>query len=235
MFKKNPEIQYESVIPLQPNLITPSKSHIPDWYKKISSYKDDEIFSKEKMYFNKTVKHCMPFLDSLTTGYMIKIPYDIYVKNDNGVPFLSWRFENSELAPSWRPEISHENIVPVGHYPMEYTWRFCVSFSISKGYSIIVTHPFNRNDLPFTTLTGIIDGDHVTSYKTKFPFYIRDGFEGIIKQGTPIAQLIPFRQEKWKLKQKKGLLKIGELEAEEGTFSLSGWYKKNFWTKKDYD
>jgi len=27
------------------------------------------------------------------------------------------------------------------------------------GYSLLITHPFNRHDLPFVTLTGLVDAD----------------------------------------------------------------------------
>ena len=31
-----------------------------------------------------------------------------------------------------------------------------------------------------------------------FPFLLKKNFEGLIKQGTPIIQVIPFKRESWK-------------------------------------
>ena len=45
----------------------PIKKLIPDWYKKLSADKD-------------TVKNCMPFLDTLTTGYALPLTSDLIVK-----------------------------------------------------------------------------------------------------------------------------------------------------------
>lgn len=233
MFKKKPILKYESELDEYMNIITPTKNHVPEWYKKIPKFKDSEMFTA-KNEIHPTVKHCMPFLDSLTTGYVITLPYDLYVKNNNGVPFLTWP-PGIKNPPKWRDQPADLNIVPVGHFPVEYTWSSCVAYSIPKGYSALFIHPLNRYDLPFTTLSGIIDGGFVVSAHGNAPFYIKQDFEGIIKQGTPIAQIIPFRQEKWLSKMVKGLVKIGNIDQNKANSVFWGWYKKTIWSKKHYN
>ena len=232
MFRKKAIFEYESAIEIYPNIITPAKNHIPEWYKKIPRWKNNEIYDLEKG-FNITVKHCMPFLDSLTTGYMIVLPNDLYVKNNNGAPFITW--VESSFPPKAREEVSDLNIVPAGHNPTEFTWQTGVANTIPLGYSMLFTHPINRHDLPFTTLTGIVDGGLVMSPNGSIPFYIKNGFEGIIPQGTPIAQLIPFRQENWSSKIKKGLIKTAQEHNSKTSSLIYGWYKKTFWTRKKYN
>ena len=232
MFRKKPVLQYESAIKAYPNIITLAKNHIPEWYKKIPRWKNNEIFEFGKG-FNITIKHCMPFLDSLTTGYMIVLPNDLYVKNNDGLPFITWN--SAEFPPKSRNNIADSNLVPTGHYPLEFTWQTGVANTIPLGYSMLLTHPINRHDLPFTTLTGIVDGGLVMTPTGNIPFYIKNGFEGIIPQGTPIAQLIPFRQENWSYKVKKGLTKTAEEHQSKTDFLIFGWYKKTFWTRKKYD
>jgi hypothetical protein len=232
MFKKKPILQYESAIEVYPNIITLAKDHIPEWYKKIPRWNNNEMFELEKG-FNITIKHCMPFLDSLTTGYMIVLPNDIYVKNNNGSPFITW--PSAEFPPKSRNEVADLNLVPTGHHPTEFTWQTGVANTIPLGHSMLLTHPINRYDLPFTTLTGIVDGGLVMNPTGSIPFYIKDGFEGIIPQGTPIAQLIPFRQENWIHKKTKGLVKKSIEHNSKGTSLIYGWYKKTFWTRKKYD
>jgi hypothetical protein len=233
MFKKTPTLKYESAIEQYPDIIVPSKKLVPEWYKKIPKWKDNELFESGKG-FNHTLKLCVPFLDSMTNGYVITLPFDVYIKNNNGVPFLTWALGADDYAPSWR-EISDNNILPAGHFPLEYVWKTNVAFTIPKGYCVLITHPLNRYDLPFTTLSGIVDGGLVMQAKGNAPFYIKQGFEGTIPQGTPIAQLILFRQEKWKSKKIPGLLKTGEFHAKSSLLVLSGWYKKMFWVRKDYE
>jgi hypothetical protein len=233
MFRKKPILQYESAVEVYPNIITPAKDHIPDWYKKVTKWKNNEIFNLETG-FEGTVKRCVPFLEPFLTGYMIVLPHDLYVKNNDGKPYLTWREGGVKFPPSWREEVSEPNLVPAGHYPLEYTWHTSVANTVPIGYSLLLTHPLNRHDLPFTTLSGIVDGGFVMSPEGNIPFYIKNGFEGIIHQGTPIAQLIPFRQENWTSKQKNGLVKESEKYLKMSAALIAGWYKKTFWQKKEY-
>jgi hypothetical protein len=233
MIRKKPILEYESGVDIYPNIITPAKNHIPEWYKKITKWKNNEIFTLEKG-FEGTVKRCVPFLESLITGYMIVLPHDLYVKNNNGQPYLTWNENGVQFAPTFRDEVSSINLVPAGHYPIEYTWQTSVANTVPLGYSVLLTHPFNRHDLPFTTLSGIVDGGFIMSPSGNVPFYIKQGFEGIIPQGTPIAQILPFRQENWSSKKRDGLVKESEKHLRMSQAIFSGWYKKTFWQKKEY-
>lgn len=232
MFNKKPILKYESSLEEYPKSIVPAKSKVPDWYKAIDRWMDDKVVNEQNVIGN-SVKQCMPFLDSLTSGYMITLPYDIYVKNHEGMPYLIWK-DSNENHPKWRPTVAHPNLIPTGFAPMEYTWDLCVSFQVPFGYSMLVTHPLNRYDLPFLTLSGIIDGGYSVNPHGNFPFYMKQGFEGMIEQGTPVAQIIPFRQESWTANEIKGLNDKGKLAAKKSDLVFSGWYKKTFWTKKYY-
>ena len=234
MFRKKPILRYQPLLESFPNSLTPAKNKIPTWYKEILKWKNNEMFSMQDG-FQHTVKQCMPFLDSLTTGYTINLPYDIYVTNNAGFPWISWKSTDDDFFPSSRPEVSNKNLVPHEFYPTEYTWKFCVAYQVPKGYSCLITHPLNRYDLPFQTLGGIVDGEMIFSGTGNVPFYIKKGFEGIIPQGTPIAQLIPFHQQNWSSKIEKGLSKIAKDHETQSLLLITGWYKKTFWTRKKYD
>lgn len=232
MFRKKPILEYESGVDFYPNIIVPSKNVIPDWYKKIPSWENKEIFEIGKG-FNITIKHCMPFMDSLTTGYMVVLPNDLYVKIDNDIPFITWN--NADFPPESRNKVADSHLVPFEHYPVEFVWHTGVANTIPIGYSAIFTHPLNRHDLPFTTISGIVDGGIILSGSGNIPFYIKKNFEGIIPAGTPIMQIIPFRQENWSSKIKKGLFEQARLMNKKSTSFIYGWYKKTFWTRKKYD
>ena len=47
----------------------PASHFVPDWYKEVKHSLDEH-----------TVKGCMPFLDSLTAGYIITFPQDMRVE-----------------------------------------------------------------------------------------------------------------------------------------------------------
>jgi hypothetical protein len=232
-FKKKPILKYESSLKTYPDTIKPAKNHIPDWYKKIPMWKDNKMFVAERGVVP-TVKLCVPFLDSLTLGYMISLPYDLQITTKDGRPIIVWP-GMVEDAPGVRNQPAHEKLIPHEHYPVEFIWNYCVAYGVPKGYSGIITHPLNRHDLPFTTLTGVFDGGLVMHAHGSLPFYIKKGFEGLIPQGTPIAQIIPFRQEDWTSKKVGGLVEQGDVYNRSTGMVFKGWYKNTFWKKKSYE
>jgi len=232
MFNKKPKLQYESNLDYYPKTIVQAKSVVPEWYKKIPKIKNEDDFDMETG-FKKTIKNCIPFLDSLTSGYMIVLPYDIYVKNNDGNPYISWH-QQIKNPPTWRENLETLNLVPFEHYPREYLWKTNTAITLPVGYSALFTHPLNRHDLPFTTLSGIVDGGLVLSPKGNYPFYIKKNFEGVIHQGTPIIQILPFRQENWISEIKKELNKEAEKHYQSSFSVFKGFYKDKFWIKKQY-
>ena len=60
------------------------------------------------------------------------------------------------------------------------------------------THPVNRFDLPFTTLSGLVDCDRYQDNWVHFPAHWHDkNFTGVLPRGTPVAQCVPVKREKW--------------------------------------
>jgi hypothetical protein len=67
---------------------------------------------------------------------------------------------------------------------------------LEPGYSLFATHPVNREDLPFRTLTGIVDSDRFNAVGILFPAaWTDDGFAGVLPAGTPVAQCFPVSRE----------------------------------------
>ena len=234
MIRKKPILNYEPSIEYYSNQISPAKNHIPNWYKKIPQWVNGKPFSLQNGY-QPTVKICTPFLDSFTTGYMISLAHDIYVINENGIPYITWKDSSQKHMPSARASVADKNLIPTGHFSTEFLWKLPIAFKVPAGYSFLYTHPLNRYDLPFTTLTGVVDGNFVLQAGANTPFYLKEDFEGIIEQGTPIVQIIPFLQQSWHSKLTKGVVKEGEKNNTIGNSLLSGSYKKRFWTRKKYN
>jgi hypothetical protein len=96
------------------------------------------------------------------------------------------------------------------------------------------THPINRPDLPFYTMTGIVDTD-TFPVPVNFPFFIREDFDGIIPEGTPIAQVIPFKREDWKADVDVENQSNPPVSFLNNIFSPPfNFYKRNFWKRKKY-
>jgi len=136
--------------------------------------------------------------------------------------------------------LSHrdESSLPIGEefYPVEFTIYVPWQPSMPPGWSVLITQPFNRPDLPFYAPAGIVDSDKMnnTSGAANFPVYLRKDAPPTIRTGTPLYQIIPFKREDWKSE-------IAEYsEAEHFKIwsklreSFWGGYKKHFWVKKKY-
>lgn len=208
----------------------PAKNLLPDWYKR-STVKPLPLDADTADLEPKGLKSCTPFLDALMSGYIQKTWCDISIEYDNEV--LTYRCIGDPLIMESRNAVN----LPISKrfYPIEFAWLMPWIPKTPKGYSVMCTHPHNRVDLPFTTLTGIIDSDDFNHVGFgKFPFYIEQGFTGVIPKGTPIMQITPFRRDDWDSSAQ-------EYSHEEQTkkeysyfreyFSI---YRNKFWKKKNY-
>jgi hypothetical protein len=117
----------------------------------------------------------------------------------------------------------------------EIPWKWNVPWSIETppGYSLLFTHPLNRMELPFVTMSGVVDTDE---YKcpVNLPFMIREGFMGIVPKGTPIAQVIPIKREKWSSETKQMTDHSATLYDDLRSV-LNGSYRLRWWKKKSYE
>ena len=229
---KTKKLYFESTDPAFPG-ITSIKTHIPDWYKDMKKFNG----GKPQFYPHKTVgiKECAPFLDALTLGYSIPLASDMLVEQIDEEPRLTWLTADTKNLVTLRKNHENEKIpVPPGFSLTKFSWETRVAIDIPAGYSIIVTQPFNRADLPFHTLTGVVDGPMILA-PGSLSFYLREGFEGLIPEGTPIAQVIPFRREDWKSEVKSGLVDKAMIQKNKSVSRLLGWYKQNVWQKKSYN
>lgn len=225
------EIQYEACFEGYLNPIKPAKSFIPQWYKDIPKWLTGRPGPN-----GKTVKACVPFGDSFLTGYIVTLPYDILVEWEGQIPKISWVPENNEAPLDIRPSSNNPGFpTPHGYSDLHFVWKFPLSFKLDVGYSVLVTHPLNRVDLPFYTLSAVIDGGFAIQSRGNVPFYLQNDFYGVIPQGTPIAQIIPFKNEEWSLKQVEGLNKESEITRKKSHMVFSGWYKSTIWKRKTYN
>ena len=179
-----------------------------------------------------SVKSCMPFLDSLTSGFIIKLHCDILVEWEDEDNFtMKW---TSDMPPLSARGQSIADSVPTanGYTPFSQAWEIKYSFQTPKGYSVLVSHPFNRLDLPFISTSGIVDADKGIG-SGGIPFAVKKGFSGIIEAGTPILQLLPFKREDWK----KELIDLSQTQGWSGRprNKITGWYKNELWQRKSYE
>jgi hypothetical protein len=229
MFSRKRVLRYEPTAEHYQEVVRPSKINVPKWYK------DAPLWSNGKPSFlndKATFKLCSPFLDAITIGYQLCLSGDLLVEEVDGSPHCSW---NSPY-PLLRIRETDPNLpVPIGCHEVNCVWSAPAALKVPFGYNMLVTHPINRFDLPFQTLSAVIDGGFTVAGDSNIPFFLKKGFVGVIPQGTPIAQVIPFKQGSWNSELESGLLQEGKLIGQRSHAVLYGWYKKTFWTKKQYN
>ena len=117
---------------------------------------------------------------------------------ENGA--FSWDFANPGGAGAHfnRSPVSFHDNVQVAGTPLFDADQFVLKFNnfwtieTPPGYSMLITHPFNRPDLPFTTLTGLVDCDRYSETFINFPArWHRSGVQWRPAEGHPSGAMRP--------------------------------------------
>jgi len=250
MFNKEIEFSaHEDYFALKEDYPIPTKLNIPEWYKKL-----------EHNILNKTVKGCMPFLDSLTAGYILKMPQDFNLrhnvenKNEKGETIkdsfqsfglhdisqflgakcinLNSGFDTHSIKQvEGSPFIEKNKNLPF--YKILNPWKI----KTPKGYSCLFVPPLNNADDRFSIIPGIVDTDTFPN-EINFPIIINGDkysiLETTIKKGIPYVQIIPFKRDNWKMT----ISPRRQKEIQNSRFfyglSLLNIYKEKYWNKKSW-
>jgi len=227
----------------------PAKLNIPEWYKKLD-HKIDGM----------TAKGCMPFLDSLTSGYLLKMPQDFYLRhnvdskdkegNEIKDSFEKFGLSHSQALISAKrinlnsqadihipkqlegsPLVNKNKNLPF--YKILNPWKI----KTPKGYSCLFVSPLNNSDDRFSIIPAIVDTD-VFPNEINFPIVINGDkypvLDTLITKGTPYVQIIPFKREKWKMFTKSRTQK--EIQNSQMFYGLKllNIYKERYWNKKSW-
>lgn len=253
MFKKIRFIPHNPYVSDNLKMPQPAKTYLSDWYKNGESAISNDTLKKANLSdknISAGMKSCIPFFDSMVSGYMIETweSIEIYENSNNN---LKWRYvENNpytnEIQEKYNIQI---NMIderkgdlgatiprPVGHAYNHMVLKGQWGIRLPKGWSLLMTHPFNRWDLPFTVTSAIMDSDEWWT-GGNIPFFFQENWTGVIPSGTPFCQLIPIKRSSWV--SYKSLLSTSRVqhlsEKVSNRDNNIGWYKKNIWVKKQYD
>lgn len=195
----------------------PSSRMVPEWFRKTEGAKEGI----------ETLKKCIPILDSLTAGYMIRLPADM-----TWIPETKRFFSMSEVQlNSDHNYVQTDQVsLPPEFDPQPHKWVNSWFIKTPPGYSTLFIHPLNQMDLPFHSFSGIVDTDR-HPLVINFPFVLRKDFSGTIPAGTPIIQAIPFKRDEWDSEVIDNV-SHSYADAHEVDMPPFNWYKRKWWTKK---
>jgi hypothetical protein len=146
----------------------------------------------------RTVKQCPPFVDAMRAGFVMPLPCDVHYAD--GVFTWDWRLPQPATPGHPQAPVSFHAAAQVqgGPFGVGNLIKFIGFWTIElpPGWSLLATHPVNRDDLPFRTLTGLVDSDRFHQVGLLFPArWLDPGVACSLPAGTPVAQCIPVRRE----------------------------------------
>ena len=227
----------------------PASDLIPEWWKQGEAFisKTDlslNVLDKEDRAAG--MKSCIPFLDGITSGYLLLTWADIEItENHNEV--VKWQYVEKNENGMWKETesninwdmvgertgaIGHSMPRPAGYAINHLTWNSKWGIKVPKGWSVLITHPLSRFELPFITSSAIMDSDRFSSHGS-IPFFIKKGWTGVIPKGTPYAHIIPIKRSSW--------ISFNRVQPEKYQFIAKsarmvqyGFYRSKLWIPKKY-
>lgn len=174
----------------------PARRGLPDWLKEMSA----AAFCPDIGEDIRTVKHCPPFIDAMGFGFVIPLAADVRVENGRfewawaPEPSTLGRYSRSPLGIHLKEQLSGAPFADDDYSAIKFSNFWTIE--TEPGYSLLAGHPFNREELPFRTLTGIVDTDRYKDGCIQFPaLWLDADFSGTLPRGTPIAQCVPVQRE----------------------------------------
>ncbi|MEL7466713.1 MAG: hypothetical protein AAFN79_21745 [Pseudomonadota bacterium] len=216
---------------LEPLLPKPVPASPPAWLRAMPSEVAAETLGGADI---RTLKHCPPLIDALSLGVLIPLATDLEIAGGE----IAWDWDPPiiEDAPISRAPVGVHAPEQAAHAPFAQEGlivKFMNFWTLETepGWSLLFTHPLNRPDLPFETLSGVVDADAFQDGYVHFPALWRDPlFEGAIAKGTPIAQAIPIRRAEAELAVKKMTAEdvAASAAVQEALEAERGVYRKRF-------
>lgn len=206
----------------------PAFKAIPAWFRDLPPFQKDMPTGG-----NSSAKRCVPLLDAMTGGYILPLPVDVMVSHEAGKLRYRWAYEPGiEFQKLWQIG-RHKRVTD--HYEAIPKFPNPWAVQTPRGYSCLYVPPLNTDDNIFEIFSAVVDTDTYNQDGT-LPFLLRDpNWEGLIPAGTPMAQVIPFRRDSYKMViGDDNYRRVGELQYHKLRSVFRDGYRKMFWSPKSY-
>ena len=205
----------------------PASSQVSEKFKRIpNKHPHDKV---------DTVKNCMPMIEHITSGYIIRTNHDIRIRQAyrNGVMSFDVG-EGLGMHPF--------NQLPIGDWDQRRNYlKFMNYWQIKTppGYSCMFYQPQNF-ETRFVMFSAIVSTDTYEG-NINFPGYlIAEEDEFIIEEGTPLITVFPFKREEWQSvvheytaeAREKEILNADKLAKNEQHYKKNIHHKLKFFEKK---
>jgi hypothetical protein len=219
----------------------PAKKIIPQWYKDLpnevhKSTAQEMVKNGDNTPFS--IKRCVPVLDFLTSGYVLRNQTEIMLSCDDDFDQHVWWFTNSPK------DYSTVSFHPHSQCPITIKDSKKSYFKLGTGYRVITPpgysclfyqSPYFMEER-FTLFPGIVDTD-IYDNEVLFPGYMhgkKDSF--LIEAGTPLLWVFPFKRDEWNSSVHSEIQKRNNSSfAKKSVNYINDIYKRFFHQRKNYD
>ncbi len=209
----------------------PAKAYLPQWFRKLAPVTQDQLSPQDN---GLTVKRCMPFLDAMTTGWIIPLAATVRMEITGGGKTVNtgWDFDRplvSNHAPHQIDGHPQSNLPPCKFHNF---WTIITP----PGWSCLFINPMNRPNGLFELVSGIVDTDTFAS-EIHFPFFATgpDGMH-IIEKSSPLVQVIPFKRDsasiEAEIRPETAIEAANRTKILRNTKAATGWYRENARAKR---
>jgi hypothetical protein len=204
---------------------TPAAKVLPAWFKKLPGVAKADVSATND---GLTVKRCSPFLDALSTGWILPLAATVRLEvRDSGASVTGgWNTDLEMVSPHGPGQVAGNPYEPRPPMKFHNYW----SIRTAPGWSCLFLPPLNRPDTVVQVFSGVVDTDTYTA-PINFPF-VATAPDGVytLERGTPLVQVIPFRRSAATI---QGLVRAETLEERQhrvkvarGTQAEAGWYRR---------
>jgi hypothetical protein len=168
----------------------PAKTVLPDWFRKLPPVDPARVTATDN---GLTIKRCMPFLDAMTTGWILPVAATVRLEISDGGRTVNagWEFDKVMLSNHHPYQIAGNPTEPRPPCKLHNYW----AIETPPGWSCLFVAPLNRQQPVLDVLAGVVDTDTYQSL-IHFPF-IPAAPDGVytLEKGMPLVQVIPFRRD----------------------------------------
>jgi hypothetical protein len=212
----------------------PATKIVPEWYKNlpVSLPKEGNYIAVDGI---PSIKRCVPVLDYLTSGYILRNSYEINAwpgDNTDGIKDFKLECNNPDYvaAHPWHQAKVELNGVKNHYFKINQDWLI----KTPPGYSCLIYQPHYLFRKEFQFFPAIVDTDKHDDFiglvgliNTDQPF--------TIAPGDPLVTIFPFKREEWKMDVQCD--PNAEAKSSFKYFLPNAWhgfYSKFFHSKKTY-
>lgn len=203
----------------------PAKSVLPDWYRRLPPIDQKHVTATDNGH---TIKRCMPFLDAMTTGWIIPLAATVRLQiRDNGQTVdTGWELDRVMVSSHSAHQVAGNPREPRPPCKFHNYW----TIKTPPGWSCLLVPPLNRSNTVFEVIAGVVDTDTYHSL-INFPFFATapDGVY-TLERGSPLAQVIPFHRDSTRIEARVRVESDRDAAVRErilrNTQASDAWYRR---------